>query len=94
MKLYKQKGSFDILDDIIEYVTLLQLMDSLCNVNHAISASGYWIFDSNCDKSFVLNRQSLYIIFYPSVGKEQFAKFETVFYDVRYICLTAQLKKD
>ena len=38
---YKQKGSYDILKDIIENVTLVQLMDSLGNVNHSISVVGY-----------------------------------------------------
>ena len=39
-------GSFDILTDISEHVTLVQLMEYLVNVNHAISVVGYWIFDS------------------------------------------------
>ena len=34
---YKKKGSYDILKDISEHVTLFQLMDSLGNVNNAIS---------------------------------------------------------
>ena len=44
LKKYKQKGYFDILNDISEHVTLVQLMDSLGNVNHTISVVGYWIF--------------------------------------------------
>ena len=43
---YKQKGSYDILKNISENFTLVQLMDSLGNVNHAISGVGYWIFYS------------------------------------------------
>ena len=46
----KKKYDFDIRNDISEYVTLVQLMDSLENVNHAISVVGYWIFDSNEEK--------------------------------------------
>ena len=42
---YKKKGSYDILTDISENVTLVKLMDSLGNVNHDISVVGYWIFD-------------------------------------------------
>ena len=53
---YKQTGSYKILKYIIENVTLVQLMDSLGNVNSAISVVGYWIFDSNYKKSLVLNR--------------------------------------
>ena len=38
---------FDIMTDISEHVTLVQLMDSLVNVNRAIFVVGYWILDSN-----------------------------------------------
>ena len=53
---YKQKGPYGIITDIIEHDTLVQLMDSLGNVNHYISVVGYYIFDSNYKKSLVLNR--------------------------------------
>ena len=75
---YKQKGSYDILKEISEIVTLVQLMNSLGNVNHAISVVGYWIFDSNYKKALVINRALLDMIFAPSVGEEQAAKFETL----------------
>ena len=39
--------SYDIITDISEHVTLVQLVDSLVNFNHTISVVGYWIFDSN-----------------------------------------------
>ena len=42
---YKQTAYYDILKDISENVTLVQLMDSLGNINHAISVVGYWIYD-------------------------------------------------
>ena len=60
-------------------------MDSLGDVNHAISVVGKWISDSNYEKALVLNRESLEIICAPSVGEEQAAKFESVFTAVRYI---------
>ena len=82
---YKKKGEYKILEDISANVTLVQLMDSLGNVNHAISFVGNWIFDSNYEKSPVLNRASLDMICAPFVGEEQAAKFETVFTAVRYI---------
>ena len=66
---YKKKGYCDILIDISEHFTLVQLMDFLVNVNHAIGVVGYWIFDSNYEKLFVLNRESLDMIFAPSVGE-------------------------
>ena len=52
---YKNKGSYDIMTDISEHVTLVLLMDSLVNVNHAISVVGYWIFDSNSKRALALN---------------------------------------
>ena len=38
-------------------------MDSLGNVNHAVSAVGKWIFDSNYEKVLPLNIDSLNLIF-------------------------------
>ena len=68
-------------------------MDSLGNVNHAISVVGNWIFDPNYEKVLVLNRASFDMICAPSVGEEQAAKFESVFTVVRYIYSRVQLKK-
>ena len=51
MRIWKKNDAFDILNDISEVVTLVQLMDSLGNVNRAISIVGVWIFDSNYDKA-------------------------------------------
>ena len=90
---YKKKGDYKILEDISSNVTLVQLMDSLENVNHAISVVGNWIFDSNYEKSLVLNRASLDMICAPSVGEEQNTTFEKVFYAVRYIFNESKLKK-
>ena len=50
------KGSYDILTDMSENVTLVQLMDYLGNLNHATSVVGYWIFESNYKRALVLNR--------------------------------------
>ena len=73
---YKKMHEYKILEDISENVTLVQLMDSLVNVNHAISVVGSWIFDSNYERALVLNKASLDMICAPSVGKEQNAIFE------------------
>ena len=94
LRKYKNKGSYDILTEMSQHVTLVQSMDYLGNVNYAISVVRYWIFESNYEKSLVLNRESLDIIFAPSCGEEQVAKFETVFTAVIYILLYAHLKKD
>ena len=53
---YKKKELYKILEDISNHFTLFQLMDSLGCVNHSISIVGNWIFDSNYEKSLVLNR--------------------------------------
>ena len=82
-------SSSDIMTYISKHVTLVCLMNSLGNVNHAIGVVGYWIFDSKYEKSLVLNRELFDIICAPSVGEEQVADFETVFTALRYICLTA-----
>ena len=68
-------------------------MDSLGNVNHAISIVGSWIFDSNYEKALVLNRASLDMICASSIGEEQAECFEKVYYSVRFISKEAQLKK-
>ena len=94
LRKYKNKGSYDIMRDISEHVDLVQLMDSLGNVNRAISIVGYCIFDSNCQIALALNRKLLDMIFALSVGEEQVAKFETLFTSVRYICLDVHLNKD
>ena len=53
LKVWK-KDDFDILKNISEYVTLVQLMDSPVNVNRLISIEGYWIFFSDYEKSICL----------------------------------------
>ena len=66
---YKKKGEYDILENISANVTLVQLMDLLGNLNHAISVVGSWIFDSNDEISLVLNKASLDMICAPYVGE-------------------------
>ena len=66
---YKKMREYNFLEDISKNVTLIQLMDSLGNVNHAISVVGNWIFDSNYEKSLFLNMASLDMICTPSVGE-------------------------
>ena len=46
-------------------------MDSLGNVNHAISVVGNLISDSNYEKALVPNRASLDMICGQSIGEEQ-----------------------
>ena len=56
LKIQKKDDTFGILNDISEYVTLVQLIYSLVNLNHAISIVGYWIFGSNDKKALFLTQ--------------------------------------
>ena len=94
LRKYKKKCSYDILTDISENVTLVQLIDYLSNVNRAINVVGYWIFESNYKRALVLNRESLNMICALFVGEVNFAVFGTVCTAVKNICLYARLKKD
>ena len=89
---YKKMGDYKILEDISANVTLVQFMDSLGKVNHAISVVGSWIFESNYERALALNKASLDMICAPSIGEEQAAIFEKVYYAVRYIFNEAKLK--
>ena len=89
---YKKMGDDESLENISANVTFVQLMDSLVNVNHAISVVGSWIFDSNYERALVLNKASLDMICAPSVGEEQTSRFDKVYYSVRYILNEAKLK--
>ena len=51
LNMYRQKGYFNIFNNIGEHSTLLPLMDYLRNLNHAISVVGYWMFDSKYEKA-------------------------------------------
>ena len=76
---YKKKVSYDILTDISENVTLVQLMYSLGNVNHAISVVGYCIFDSKYEIELVLNRESLDMICAPFVARKKWLRLKRLF---------------
>ena len=80
---HKKMHEYKSLEDISENINLIKLMDSLGNVDHSISVFGNWIFDSNYEKSLVLNRASLDMICTPSVGEEQADIFEPVVTAVR-----------
>ena len=80
-----KKCPSDIPHDISENVTLVQLMNSFVNVNHAVSIVGYCIFDSNKKKALPLTLDSLNIICSTSEGEVMFTMFETVLYAFRYI---------
>ena len=56
LTIWKKHDAFDILNNISENVTLVQLMVSLVNVNHTISILGRWIFDCNYKKALCLTQ--------------------------------------
>ena len=45
--LNEKTGKFGILNHISDHVTLVQLIDTISNVNNAVSINGYWIYDYN-----------------------------------------------
>ena len=57
LTIWNRNDAFDILNDISENVTLVQLMVSLGNVNRAFSIVGHWIFDSNYKKVLCLTQE-------------------------------------
>ena len=56
LKLWHKNDDFGILNNISEYVTLVQLIYLLGNLNRAISIVGYWIFDSNYEKALCMTQ--------------------------------------
>ena len=68
-------------------------MESLGNVNHAISIVGYWIFDSDYEKSLCLTHESLYILCSTFIGEELVATSISAFYAVRYSWAPGNIKK-
>ena len=75
LTIWRGNDAFDILNDIGEHFTLVQLMDSLGNVNNAISIVGHWISDSKYKKSLFLTQELLDLIYSPSIGEERVATF-------------------
>ena len=56
LTIWKKDDDFDILNEIIEDLTLVQLMDSLGNVNRVINIVGSWIFYSTYEKAICLSQ--------------------------------------
>ena len=76
MRVLHKKDAFDLLNNISKYVTLVQLMESLGNMNHDIIIVRYWIFDSNYEKALCLTQESLDAICYLSIGEKKVATFQ------------------
>ena len=56
LTIWSKHDAFYIINEISEFFTLVKLMDSLGNANHAISILGHWMFDSNYKKSLFLTQ--------------------------------------
>ena len=80
-----KNSDFGILNNISEYVALVQITDSLGNVNHAVSVIGKWISDSNYEKYLPFNIELLNLICACYNEDESFAIFQEVFDSVSYI---------
>ena len=52
----EENDDFDILNSISENVTLVQLMESIRNLNSSIIIVGNWIFDSKYKKALYLKQ--------------------------------------
>ena len=85
LKQQKKNVTFDIIDDISEYVTLVQLKDSRGSVNHSVSVVGDWIIEYNFEKGLILNQASLDLTFSCTHNEDSVLEFEQVFYDVKFI---------
>ena len=62
----KTRVEFDILNDIRDLVTLVQLIGTADNVHHDVSINGCWIYDPNYKISLPLLKESLDIIWFTS----------------------------
>ena len=62
LEQWNKTHNFDILNNICGCVTLVQLMYSLGNVNHAVSLVGKRVFYSNYTRSFPLTIESFNLI--------------------------------
>ena len=67
-------------------MTLVQLLDTDGNVNHAVIIIGYWIYDSNYKIELPLIKEYLNIICSPSKEEKGiYSEFKYFYYAVRYM---------
>ena len=78
-------GTFGILNNINENITLVQPVDLLVNVNLALSVVGKWIFDSNYEKALPLSIELFNFIYSCSCVDQTIAIFNVVYYAVMYV---------
>ena len=83
-------GSFDIINNISEHITLVKFIVSLGNVNHTVNAVWECVFYSNNKRDLLLSIEYLNLVFSFSEEDKVFAFFTTVLYSVR--CLNPKAK--
>ena len=54
LKQWERSDEFDILDDMSEFIKLVQLMGNPGNVSRYVTISGVWIFDANSKRALHL----------------------------------------
>ena len=82
---WNKEGTFYVVNNISEHVTLVQLMYSLGNVNHTVSLVGKWIFNSNYEKVLQLKIESLNLICSCSDEYQNVTIFNWVYYVLRHV---------
>ena len=85
IKLWNIKGDLETIKDISEHLKLVQLIETVGNVNHEVSIGRNWIFDSYYDKNLPLAKESMNLICYYSDGYAMYLIFERVYYEARYV---------
>ena len=80
----KLASTFDIINDMSEYVTLVQLVDNPVNLSYAVAIPGVWTFDANYKRYLTLAKQSLGLICVSSRNDVLSAEFERLYKAVRY----------
>ena len=56
-KQQKKRKTLYILNNISEHVTLVQMMETIGNIYHAVSISGFWIYNPNNKKALPLVKE-------------------------------------
>ena len=82
MKLNVKGGKFDTINVIGGKLTLVQLVDTVVNVNHEVIIAVILIYDSNYEKSLPLEKELFKLICSSSYNYDIYAKFEKLYYEV------------
>ena len=86
MVQWKKTVEFDILNDISDHVTLVQLIDTDGNVHHSVNINRCSLYKYNDKRALTLIKKSLDIM-YSTYKNEKgiYAEFKSVYYASRYV---------